>query len=68
MKKKKDYTTEKAAGIGAAVGATAGIIKGGSIGVALFGTAVGMPLFVPLACTGTVIGLVYGVYKKTKRR
>ena len=68
MKKKKDYTTEKTAGTGAVIGATAGIIKGGAIGIAGFGGAVGVPLFVPLACIGAVAGLSYGLYKKAKKK
>ena len=44
MKKQSKYTTEKWALAGGTTGAIIGLAKGGSIGVALFGTAIGMPL------------------------
>ena len=56
--KKKTEFTKASAFIGA--GAGAGLIKGGALGVAFGGTAVGVPLVV----AGAGIGLAgYGAYK-----
>ena len=51
-----DGIVSKCAAGGGTLGAAVGITKGGSIGVAALGTAVGMPLFVPLAVCGAVAG------------
>ena len=54
MNKKNGYHY---AGAGATAGATAGLIKGGAIGVAAFGGAVGLPLVVVGAGVGLLAGL-----------
>ena len=59
--------TGKAAVAGGLIGLTAGTIKGGSIGIAAFGGAIG----VPLVLTGVVVGTAgsvacYGAYKLFK--
>ena len=53
-------------------GATVGLIQGGSIGVAAFRGAVGLPLWVALGSAGITIGAVgagayYGYKKITKK-
>ena len=75
MKKKKDYTTEKIAGVPAGlggIGVTAGLIKGGSVGIVAFGGAIGLPLWVVLGSAGVTIGAIgvgtyYGYKKITKK-
>jgi len=58
QKKDKDYTLR-----GCVAGA--GLIKGGSVGLTLFGTAIGMPLFVPSLFVGSTVGGIVGAsYKK----
>ena len=53
-------------------GVTAGLIKGGSIGVAAFGGAIGLPLWAALGSAGVTMGAVgagaYYGYKKVKRK
>ena len=60
---KKNNKELKQAVICAGAGAGAGALKGGSIGLATSGIAVGVPLVV----VGAVIGLAgYGIYKALK--
>ena len=80
MAKKKDkkifeYTTKGGLG-GGGLGVTAGLIKGGSIGVAGFFGATGLPLFVTLGVAGVTAGAIGGigyygfkkVLKKSKKK
>ena len=66
------FPTETGAGVGLVAGGLAGAVKGGSIGVALFGTAIGMPLIIPAAgigiIGGTAIGFGIKVYKNKKTK
>ena len=72
MTKKKNILglSTTTGGIG---GVTAGLIKGGSIGVAGFGGAVAVPLWVVLGSAGVTLGVIgagtyYGYKKIIKTR
>ena len=71
-KRSNDSFILKCSAGGGALGTTVGVVKGGGIGVAAFGTAIGLPLWVPLAVCGAVaggsIGAGYYLYKKASKK
>ena len=70
-KKKKISNTAKGAGIGGAAGVAGGLVKGGSIGIAAGGKAIGVPTVIALGVTGIgvgvlAVGALYGAHKLYK--
>ena len=70
-KKKKSVLGLSTTAVGTA-GAASGLIKGGSIGVAAFGGAVSLPLWVALGAAGVTAGAIgagaYLGYKKIRKK
>ena len=56
----------KTAACGAGVGAGLGLVKGGAIGLAAFGGAVGLPLWVAGAVVGTAVAVGVSALKDAK--